>query len=88
MTVEDSEARETSSCAISAQYAIIMHALKKKALLQCAAQWIVTMPLLSASFWKVGRVRLNALVLKTSVPKGTVGSNPTPSAMVSMPVEC
>ncbi len=26
--------------------------------------------------------RLNAAVLKTAVPKGTVGSNPTPSATI------
>ena len=30
-----------------------------------------------------GRVWLNATVLKTVVPKGTVGSNPTASAITS-----
>tara|TARA_B100001287_G_scaffold28394_1_gene20374 strand:- start:475 stop:651 length:177 start_codon:yes stop_codon:yes gene_type:complete len=30
-----------------------------------------------------GRVWLNALVLKTSIPQGIGGSNPSPSAIVS-----
>lgn len=38
-------------------------------------------------FWRGGRVWLIALVLKTSIPQGIGGSNPSPSAIVYLIVK-